>query len=58
MYYLFDNTTTRCFGTADGLPAPMDGVTIYHSDTVIDNFYDYVLIDGVMTYQPEEKVKA
>lgn len=56
MYYLFNNADNRCFGTADGLPAPMDGITIYHSDTVVTDFYNYVLKDGVMTYEPKEEV--
>ena len=53
-YYFFDTTTQRCFGFSDGAPAPIDGVTVFASETKVDNYSDYILHDGAMVYSPKE----
>lgn len=54
MYYMINSATGRVIGTASGPIEPIDGVTVFQSDTAVDNYYDYILKNGKLVYQPKE----
>lgn len=58
MYYMINSATGRVIGTASGSIEPIAGVTVYQADTAVDNYYDYILKDGKLTYQPVKESEA
>lgn len=56
MYYLIDNETMRVMGTSSGPIEPMDGITVFLSNTTVSDYTDYVLRDGALVYDPSKEV--
>lgn len=56
MYYLIDSSTMRVIGTSSGPIEPMEGITVFYSETKISNYADYVLKDGTLVYDPPKEV--
>lgn len=60
MYYLINDETKRVTGVSTGQIEPMPGITVFCSETNIENYSDYILKNEQLVYEPlaQQEVKT